>query len=419
MAAAPSQINPAGNQALVTPGGASTATPTGTGTTGTTQSSTDSALMDQIQQRLLSQSDVISSQSTGLESKINSIIGGIQTGEQSSEQATNLNYNQQEQQAQQAGTQALTSAQEAQRGYATNYAALQRIQDTTTKNISNLETQKQQLILQGQSQAAQTISNLQVQSLQYQQQAQQQVFTNLLNLASFGQQQQQIQQSQQAQTFTEQQAITSTALKYGLQVQPGDTLASITSRAAPLATQEEQNALKLQQAQINEANANAQQSLAAARASGAKLTPTDISGLASAYLSPLGGAGVLANVKDPNDLSAIIASAGTQLTSYVTNYAQTAIANGVPVNTALNNIGQDQTVVGKQFGQQAAQIVSAAYAAAAPAKTTSSGFNPFQAPGALPSGGLAAVKPTSIPAASAASLEALQKAIQGTAFRPK
>lgn len=380
-------------------------------------SSTDSAMMDQIQQRLLSQSDVISSQSTGLEDKIGSIIGGIQTGEQQSEQATTLNYNQQEQQAQQAGQQTLTSTEEAQRGYATNYAALQRIQDTTTKNVSALETQKQQLILQGQSQAATTISNLQVQALQFQQQAQQQVFTNLLGLAQFGQSQQAAQQSQQAQTFTEQQAISSTALKYGLQVQPGDTIASITSRAAPLATQEEQNALKLQLAQINEANANAQQSLAAARASGASLTSTDISGLASAYLSPLGGSGVLANVKNPNDLAAVIAEAGTQLSSYIGNYAATSIKNGVPLNTALNNIGQDPQVTSKQFGMQAALLVSQAYAAATPASTTAASTASRQ-----PITVFGKTVPYSAPAAAtdaqiAAATTALQKALQGTAFQ--
>lgn len=389
-----------------------------TGTTGDSSNPTDSALMDQIQQRLLSQSDVISSQSTGVENQIGSIIGGIQTGEQQSEQATTLNYNAQEVQAQAAGQQTLTSTEEAQRGYATNYAALQRIQDTTTKNVASLETQKQQLILQGESTAAQTISGLQVQALQFQQQAQQQVFTNLLNLAQYGQAQQAAQQSQAAQSFSEQQAISSIALQYGLQVQPGDTINSITTRAAPLATQQEQNALNLQKAQINEANANAAQSLAAANSGGA-LTQTDIQGLASAYLSPLGGSGVLANVKNPSDVAAIVAEASSQLTDYVGNYASTSISQGVPLNTALNNISNDTTVSGKQFGMQAQQIVTAAYAAATPNVSPATSGAGFQAPGTLPSGGLSAIKSpvTTVTAAQhTAALNALQKALQGTAF---
>lgn len=407
----PTQVNPAGNQALVTPGGTTTQ---GGGTQ--TQSSGDSAIMDQIQSRLLNQSDVISSASTGLESKVNDIVSGLQTGEKANEQSITLNYNQQEQQAQDTGTQALTSAQEATRGFATNYAALQRIQDTTTKNIQNLETQKQSLILQGQANAATQISNLQIQSLQYQQQAQQQVFTNLLNLSNNAQQafqfQQTYNQNQSAQTFTEQQAITSTALKYGLSVGPNDTLASITTKAMPYASAEEQSALKLQQAQINEANANAQKALSDAQ-SGSNVNVGLLSDLYAA--NPSAGNAILANVKDPN-VQAEIIQQGTQ--KQYNQIATNDVNNGVAYPSARSSILSNTTMSGAEQATALA-AVDAAYTAAGkmPAPGQQSGTS---LPIGTPDFTSSQYKPVPLtPAQQAAAVAALSKALQGTAFSKK
>lgn len=242
--------------------------------------------MSQLQSKLLGQSDLISSEDTKLEGKLSEIVGGIQSGEKAGEGALNIDYNRQEQQAQQAGAQTLTSAEESQRGFATNTAALQRIQDQTTKNVNDLEDRKQELILQGQSAAAGQISQLQVQTLQFRQQAMQQTFQNILGLANLGQQAYQFSQTQaenaRAQTFNEQNSISNIALKYGLQVGSNETLASITSKAMPFASAEEKAQLAKLQSDTNLNNAQAAKTLSDAKSNGA-LSPIDAAGYAATY----------------------------------------------------------------------------------------------------------------------------------------
>lgn len=219
------------------------------------------AFLEQITNRLIGNGAVVSSQDTPLETKLNDIIASTKAGADANSKLVESQYNRQEADLAVKNDNSEQALRESQRGYAVNMAAYNQLKNDNEKSMRDLEQRKQELILQGQSDAASKISDLQIQTLQFQEQQKQQVFTNLLSLANLGQQAQQNKFQQQQQSFAEKQAINSIALKYGLDVKPGDTIDTITSRAAPFSSQEEQLSLAKTKADINNANAQAKKAL--------------------------------------------------------------------------------------------------------------------------------------------------------------
>lgn len=323
-----------------------TSTPAGGTSTGTAASSDSSSFISQLQQKLLGQSDLISSENTGLEDKINTAIAGIQSGQDSSSQAITSQYNAKEADATTTGQQQMTSTQDAQRGFATNTAALKQLTDSTNKQVNDLEQQKQQLILSGQADASSKISAMQIQAIQFQQQAQQQVFSNLLGMGQFAQSQQQIALSQQqnniaqqGQDLQSQSAISAIATKYGLTVSPGETLQSITTKAAPFASTEEKQQMALATAQINAANAQTAKAYSDVQAN-KPLDAVSLAALASQYNT--NPQAVLSTVKTTDQLGQILQVAGQQIVQANQNVILNNKANNVSKADAINNVTSTQ-----------------------------------------------------------------------------
>lgn len=301
--------------------------------TGGAPSTTD--FMTQLQGQLLNQSGMISSSNTKLEDQINSAISSQQAAGTATDKGINASYAGQEQAAQQAGQNKMTAAVESQRGFAQNTAALQQLTDATNKQVNDLEEQKQSALATGDAATASKISDLQMQGIQFQQAAQQQVFTNLLSMGDYAQKQQSNQLAQQSQDFAQSQAVSQVALKYGLTVQPGDTLSSITTRAMPYASQEEQLQLKQIQAQINTSDAQAKEALANAKA-GQPLSETDIAGISQAILlNPQNADAYTANIKDSGTLAKI----GSAVTAGQTQgIVQGYVQSGATQSSALSDL---------------------------------------------------------------------------------
>jgi hypothetical protein len=290
----------------------------------------------QLQQKLLDQSGIISSDNTKLESKIADAITGVQQGAKDSAKVVASQYDRQKAVVADQGQSQMTSAQESQRGYATNTAALKQLSDNTNKQLNDLEQRKQELILQGNAAAAQQVSSLQVQAIQFHQQAQQQVFANLLGIGNYAQQSQQIKnqadQFKATMDFQSNQAISGIALKYGLSISPGETLDSITTKAMPFASQEEKLQLDQLRTQIDANRATTAKALADAKA-GTTLNTAQIDALALAYNS--GGQAVLAGVKDPVLQASVINRAATMQGE---NLVQSAHDAGDDKDTARDDI---------------------------------------------------------------------------------
>lgn len=299
---------------VTTPNGAQVDDTTGAvvkpaGSASTTTGGGD-AFLDTLKSRLLASSGAVSSESTNLEKSISDAIAGVKSGNAASGAAIESKYNREIGYAADAGAQKMTSFQESTRGFATNTATLKQLQSDTDKNLKDLEQRKQELILQGDANAASQVAGLQMKAIEFRQQAAQQVFSNLLGMANFGVSVhgQEIQQSQfdQKMKFDTNAAMSDIALKYGLNVKPGETMESLYGRAAKDMGKDSPAALAIRQAKSEIDKNNAQ--IREISVQNKPLTGDNLDLLADAYNS--GGAGVLAGLKDPTQQAAVIQRAG-------------------------------------------------------------------------------------------------------------
>lgn len=211
--------------------------------------------MSAIQDKLLGQSGIISSTNSKLETRLNNAISGVQESADTANKALNLDYGRQIGYAQDKFMSDQVEGRAAGAGGVINMAAYTALKDDTNKNLKDLEDRKQSLILQNDSAAASKIADLQFKALEFQQQAQQQTFSNLLGIANFGISSAQEKRLAETQTFQEKQAISNIALQYGLDVKPGDTIDTITSKAMVFASEEQKARLAKLQSEIKYTNA--------------------------------------------------------------------------------------------------------------------------------------------------------------------
>lgn len=221
----------------------------GSASTPTSGLSTD-AFMQTLQDKLMGMSSMTSSDNTALDTALNSAIAQQTKAGEASRTATTLSYDRQISEAGQTGSQNLTSAEEAQRGFAVNTGLIRNIQETTDKNVKDLELRKQEALATGDAATANNLSQLQLKALEFKQTAQQNIFSNILNMGQLGLQKQAQENaaSQFKQTldlnkaqlaYTEDSDISKIATQFGLTVSPGETLASITNKAKPFASAEQ------------------------------------------------------------------------------------------------------------------------------------------------------------------------------------
>lgn len=314
-----------------------------------------------IQNKLMGQSDLISSANTGIEDKINSAIGGLKNSATLSDQATTLDFNRQIQDATDNGATAITQGRERQGGFATNVTALRELVQTTDKNLNDLESRKQSAILQNDSATASKISDLQMQALQFQQQAQQQTFSNLLGMANFGlsAQQQQTQKEQFDKSFglQQDQAMSQIALQYGLKINPGETLQSLYSRAtkdmganSPAAL-----AIRTAQSQITANNASAAKALSDAAAN-KPLDDASLTALGNQYLT--NPQAVLGAVKTTEQLGQILQYAGKAQSNNVGIAIKQDKSVGISKASAVTKITNNQNLSPTQQADAINQIES-------------------------------------------------------------
>ena len=253
---------------------------------------------DAISNRLLN-SDIISSEDTGIEEKFAKAKAGIEKGQEASTSRIESEFGRKIGIAKETGARTITTAQEAQRGFATNTAMMRQLREETERTVKDLEQRKQELLLAGEAASAEKISNIQIQELQFEQTQKQQIFQNLLALGSFGIQQQAGQRAEKAfglqergMDFAETQAKSKIALEYGVAVEPGDTLTDIINRVKPFASAKRQKEMDLADAQLANLRAQTQKAL-----SDVKADDIDINQLAAAgLLNP----SILATIKNPN-----------------------------------------------------------------------------------------------------------------------
>jgi hypothetical protein len=254
--------------------------------------------MSTLQKSLLN-NQAVSSQDTGIETMINDSISKLQQGNDASKGAIDSAFERQKGYTEQ-GQQRNRTSQLERGGGTTSVVTLKAMDEIDRREIADLESRKQELILQGDATTAKEISGLIIQKYQFRNQAQQQVFSNLLSMGNFGMQVQQEKRMAQTQSFAEQSAINSIALKYGLKIDKGETLDTITAKASPFASEEQQLEIKKTKAEIAKANAEAAKALKGDTSNA--VDPLTIDIMATAALKdPL----VLGQIKDPLQLAKV------------------------------------------------------------------------------------------------------------------
>ena len=143
--------------------------------------------ISELQKKLLSQSDLISSGNTGLEQALTGAVSSIEQGRAAGEARIETDFSRGIKGILEKGGQTFTGAQESQRGFAVNRGLLDRIANETEDELKELDRERQTLLQEGNASAASKIADLQFQALQFRQQSQQQVFNNMISAGTFAQ----------------------------------------------------------------------------------------------------------------------------------------------------------------------------------------------------------------------------------------
>lgn len=169
----------------------------------------------------------------------------------------------------------LASAREMQRGAgpASAFALIDRINKSTEASMRDLDLREQEALATNKRDIADRIANLKLQELTFNQSARQQAFNQAIGIANLGIQMAQEKRLENQAKTVEQQAMSAIALNYGVTVEPGDTIESITSRAAPFASDKQKLELDRIKADIGKIKAETQKTISesGATAQGASL----------------------------------------------------------------------------------------------------------------------------------------------------
>jgi len=219
--------------------------------------STGNPIQDALEKKVLGNSGIVSSAKTG----VDKVVEGIQAGKQVGENRILSDFKASKDVLQSRSAEAEKIQRRRQNGIGINtqFTALAKLRETTDKNLKDLVQRKEDALLANDTNAAQQIGQLELQAIQFQQQAEQQAFSNMFNIAQLqledrrderiGKQFNQTFSLQKQQfNFNQQGKIADIATQFGLTVDPGETLDSITNKAKPLASAEQRARLdKLQQ----------------------------------------------------------------------------------------------------------------------------------------------------------------------------
>jgi len=203
----------------------------------------DGEFIKAIQNQLLGQMDIVSSADTGIEQVANDSVKSLQDSQKAGASRIESDFDRKISNVRQSGADAFTTAQESQRGFAVNRIALQRLTESTDKQVKEYERMEQDALMQNNTQFASQISNIKFQAVQFQQQAQQQTFSNMMQVAGLGIQ---IRSEERAgQQFTQnlklqrdqmesskQSEMLGLAANAGIQLNPGETYESLSKRIA-------------------------------------------------------------------------------------------------------------------------------------------------------------------------------------------
>jgi len=214
-----------------------------------------------VQERILGQADIISSQDTALGGRIQEIISGVKTSGTESAKSITSEFERQIADVREEGADVESDYLARSRGvgFETTQARINQVREQVDKKVKDLEKMKQEALASGNSRVASQIAQLQFQELQFEQQARQQAFSNSLGLANLGlqmNQEQRLTEQFQAQetrlekqlAFQQQQAIQSIQLQFPeVDIPAGATFEEVVDLVRPQAEKDKARMQRLEE----------------------------------------------------------------------------------------------------------------------------------------------------------------------------
>lgn len=223
----------------------------------TTPTTTNPDFLSTLQEKLMSQTGMISSTPTNIDTAIQGAINNTTRSTASTGAAITSSYDRNISYTAEQNTNQITAARERGVGVNTSDVAYKALASEADKQLKDLEQRKQELLLQNDAAGAAKVSELILTGQKMKQDAMKTTFDSLLSTANLGLNIQAGQRAQKAQDFTQRQAIASIGLEYGIPVSENDTIESIIAKAAPTASKEKQAQLALTLANTRRAQAEA------------------------------------------------------------------------------------------------------------------------------------------------------------------
>lgn len=293
--------------------------------------------IQQLRSTLTQQGGIISSNDTQLDTKIDEAIKTVSGGAEATTKRIESEFGRERQVLERNVASSETAFVESNRGYAMNNAALKQLKDDNQKSLRDLDQRKQELILSGDAQAASQIAALQVEKIRFENEATQRAFSNLLSLGNFTIQQSSeerlARQSERTLNLQEQQAIANIGLQYGVEVKAGDTIETITRRAAPFASEKQKLDLDKTRAEIR--RVNAETSRAIQEGANDSMSAADIEAHAQAFLL---NPAVLSTVKNSDKIAAVINKANDLEKEFITRSVSGLKESGKTKTQAISEL---------------------------------------------------------------------------------
>lgn len=198
----------------------------------------DSDLFARVQEQLLGESGILSSEPSNIEAAITEAIGGVETARAKTEQRIQSEADRTRGYIVEGADTTATASRASGSGGIMNAAALRQLQTDTAKEIKDLEARKQEALLANDAQAANQMSGLILQKLQFQENAKQQAFSNLLGMENLKTSRMTEERLGRAQSFTERSTMASIGLEYGVKVTPDMSIEDVVGQAYGTASAE-------------------------------------------------------------------------------------------------------------------------------------------------------------------------------------
>src|SRR3990167_8380582 len=221
------------------------------------------ALTTALTQQAQKSVDIVSSEPTALEAKTGEIKKGLEEAQLARETGIEAGAERQTIDIKKVGEERLTTARELSRGLgsASSFALIDRIEKSTEASLRDLDLRKKEALATGSMETASKIAELELTTIKNREEQKQQMFNNLISLYNVQTGRQQEERLKTSQTFSQQQAVSAVALKYGLEVKEGDTIDTITARAMPFASQEQRLQIEKEKADIKRIEAETTKAL--------------------------------------------------------------------------------------------------------------------------------------------------------------